>query len=210
MASKLRFLRLILLVASFSFHAHGQSSVTGIWHIGPAQASLEGSVVTSYTTVDRVGETFVITYSVACPSAISPENDACRDLNIYPAEVYHTQGSVWGGILTNRAEEHTTAWICSLGDCGNCPGGGEVRCRETITAGGSTVTTSRNVTGICHVLEGSVPLVITAGVEKLQPYHTQMGMSFDVTGLLSAVRTSIYLFTFLAFLFLSSRELHPS
>ncbi|KAH8592145.1 hypothetical protein B0O99DRAFT_246808 [Bisporella sp. PMI_857] len=106
-----------LLLSCLSLQAYAQSlPTTVLLQLGAVPASLEASIVASSTDsgIDKDG---VVTYELNCASAVSPENDACRALNLYPAHAYHTQGSIWGGTITVRADEVTTTWRCELGDC---------------------------------------------------------------------------------------------
>jgi hypothetical protein len=101
---------------------------------------------------------------VACPTAASPENDACRSAGIYPAQVYHTQGSVWGGTTTYSADDSTTTWVCTLGGSGDSLTG---ECTKTIASGGSTRTETSQYDD-CYVAAHQRPIVVTAGQDKIQ------------------------------------------
>jgi hypothetical protein len=126
--------------------------------------SLEASVV----TVNSAGTKPVTTVVVDCPTAASPDNDACRSADIYPAQVYHTQGSVWGGTTTYSADDSTTTWVCTLQ--GSPPDSGSAECTKTIVGGGSTRTETEEY-GACYVGAHQRPIVITAGVDKIQDAH---------------------------------------
>jgi hypothetical protein len=82
----------ILLLTQVS--AQDTTSIALNFQLGPVPASLEASVVTSYTTVSVHATQNVYSYQVDCATAQSPDNDACRALSIYPAIAYQTQGSV--------------------------------------------------------------------------------------------------------------------
>jgi hypothetical protein len=138
--------------------------------------SLEASAVAVNTPT--VGRNPVTTLEVACPTAVSPENDACRSAGIYPAQVYHTQGSVWGGTTTYSADDSTTTWVCTLGGSNPTLSG---ECTKTIVGGGSTRTETAEY-GNCYVAAHQRPLVVTAGLEKIEPAHF---MTFDASKLLS-------------------------
>ncbi|KAK4151224.1 hypothetical protein C8A00DRAFT_45528 [Chaetomidium leptoderma] len=130
--------------------------------------SLEASAV----AVNTVGTVPVITLEVACPTAASPDNDACRRAGIYPAQVYHTQGSVWGGTTTYSADDSTTTWVCTLGGGGITGLAGE--CTKTIVSGGGSTTKTRTETAQyegCYVAAHQRPIVVTAGVDKIDRAH---------------------------------------
>jgi hypothetical protein len=77
-------------------------------------ASLNGGLVTVIQVLTKPDDVFM-TFSIDCPTAINTDNNACRGQSIYPAEVWHTQGSVWGGTITSRLYDSITAWYCGLG-----------------------------------------------------------------------------------------------
>ncbi|KAL2015388.1 hypothetical protein VTK56DRAFT_5542 [Thermocarpiscus australiensis] len=137
--------------------------------------SLDASVV-AVNTPDT--DDPVTTLQIACPTAASPENDACRAAGIYPAQVYHTRGSVWGGTTTYARDDSTTTWRCALGDAargGGSGGGGGVTaaCSKTIVVGGggsggrATTRTESAAYDNCYVVAHRLPLVVTAGADKL-------------------------------------------
>ncbi|KAK4096438.1 hypothetical protein N658DRAFT_501580 [Parathielavia hyrcaniae] len=133
--------------------------------------SLEASAIAVNTVARYVT---VTTLQVACPTAASPENDACRSAGIYPAQVYHTKGSVCGGTTTYSAGDSTTTWVCTLGASWH-PGlssrptmSGD--CTKTIVAAGSTRTVT-DVYDKCYVVAHQRPVVVTAGLDKINPYH---------------------------------------
>jgi hypothetical protein len=73
--------------------------------------SLDASIISVYRPSNSPREKPVTTLQLDCPTAPpSPANDACRAAGIYPAQVYHTQGSVWGGTTTYAADDSTTTW----------------------------------------------------------------------------------------------------
>ncbi|KAI1385847.1 uncharacterized protein F4822DRAFT_356012 [Hypoxylon trugodes] len=143
-------------------------SLTAVWQLAPIPASLEASVIEkrSYSQGSESG--FVVTYQVNCPATSSPENDACRELSIYPAEVYHTQGSVFGGTWTADSKDATT-WRCELGDCSTCTASRAetADCSLTIRDASSSTRTETTKIESCYLAQHSVPLVLTAGAEKL-------------------------------------------
>jgi hypothetical protein len=143
-----------------------QTSVTEIWHIGDHPASLEASIIAVNTDAKEATRS-VVTYKLDCPATASPENDACRARGIYPAEVYHTQGSIFGGTVTGKGDGSTTTWSCNLQGCAGCtatPLGGT--CVQTLVSGASTTVNTTTLNG-CFVAAHYVPAVITAGVGKL-------------------------------------------
>lgn len=146
--------------------------------------SLDASIVAINTVVTVEIETIpVTTLEIACPTAASPENDACRAAGIYPARVYHTQGSVWGGTTTDPADDSTTTWRCELG-------GGGIRvsadCSKTVLSGRDAAATTRtesNSYDNCYVLAHRLPIVVTGGLELMDPRAFMTG---DASSLNSA------------------------
>ncbi|KAK4236694.1 hypothetical protein C8A03DRAFT_35383 [Achaetomium macrosporum] len=127
--------------------------------------SLEASAVAVNTVGTGLNTDLVTTLHVACPTAASPENDACRAAGIYPAQVYHTQGSVWGGTTTDPGDDSTTTWQCAL--AGSNPTLG-ADCVKTVV--GALGQFSRVLIGAydnCYVLAHQRPVVVTAGAEKI-------------------------------------------
>ncbi|KFZ20595.1 hypothetical protein V501_00023 [Pseudogymnoascus sp. VKM F-4519 (FW-2642)] len=136
-----------------------------------APISLEAAII-SVSPVPTWTYQSIVTYSVDCPQSASPDNDACRALSIYPAEVWHTQGSMWGGTTTARADDSTTTWTCNLGS-----GVSEVSktrgpsCVKSINGAGGTTRVETTWLGPCYVSAHSVPMLVTAGAEKLPPQY---------------------------------------
>ncbi|KAL2193274.1 hypothetical protein P885DRAFT_45768 [Corynascus similis CBS 632.67] len=125
---------------------------------------LDASVV----GVSTAGTDPVTTLRVACPTGSSPGNKACRTAGIYPAQVYHTRGSVWGGTTTYSADDSTTTWICTLGGSHPTLSGD---CTKTIIASDSTRTETATY-GNCYVGAHQRPIEVTAGLEKLDFFIT--------------------------------------
>lgn len=136
--------------------------------------SLDASVI----AVNTAGTDPVTTMQLAWPTAASPENDACRAAGIYPAQVYHTQGSVFGGTTTYSADDSTTTWRCELGE--NSAGRAGGTCSKTIVSKGTTRTESDDY-NTCYVLAHQRPVVVTAGLDKVKYYLTM-----DVSAYISA------------------------
>ncbi|KAL5351465.1 hypothetical protein ACLOAV_003324 [Pseudogymnoascus australis] len=105
--------------------------------------------------------TAVFTWSVDCPSDENDANDDCRDLSIFPAEVWHTQNGAWGGKMTGKKGVATT-WSCDL----NSKATGRARCVDTISTKGAKAVTTTTALG-CHGDRQLVPLRISEGEEKL-------------------------------------------
>lgn len=173
-------------------YAQASTSVTAVFQL-PGDyipSSLEASVITSYDiTTSGLSPTFVITYRADCAKESSPQNNACRSLSLYPADFYHTQGSVWGGVMTNGYLKRTTNWECSLGGIATGTGANarDATCHSTIVSETKVVTNAtEHKTNACDLIHASVPLVITAGVEKLKQY-TWSGKVEDVSAMLSYV-----------------------
>jgi hypothetical protein len=153
--------------------------------------SLEASVIAVHSHVEppaTYDHNPVTTLLVDCPKAKSPDNDACRSVGIYPAEVYHTQGSVWGGATTYPADNSTTTWRCELGSPWATGGltstrsGDGADCSKTIVASGAT-RTEATVFDPCYLPAHQLPIVITGGVEKLDPYAVSVAMGVDAAEL---------------------------
>lgn len=154
--------------------------------------SLEASVIAVNTMVNP-SATYesnpVTTLLIDCPKADSPDNDACRSVRIYPAEVYHTQGSVWGGATTHPADNSTTTWRCELGSPWATGGltstrsGDGAHCSKTIIASGGATQTEATAFDPCYRAAHQLPIVITAGVEKLDPAHVSMAGKWNASGL---------------------------
>ncbi|KAL2133666.1 hypothetical protein VTI74DRAFT_1944 [Chaetomium olivicolor] len=157
---------LILPIALASAAAQSTGLIT-LFVLDSEPVSLEASAI----AVNTVGTDPVTTLQVACPTAASPENDACRSAGIYPAQVYHTKGSVWGGTTTYSADDSTTTWVCSLGGAGvNL----SATCTKDIISGGSTRTVTTKYEhdgGDCYVAAHQRPVVVTAGVDKINKAH---------------------------------------
>ncbi|KFY16824.1 hypothetical protein V492_01064 [Pseudogymnoascus sp. VKM F-4246] len=151
--------------------------VTPMFILDSAPLSLDASVV-AMTPMPTLTYQSIVTYSVDCPQSATPDNDACRALSIYPAEVWYTQGSLWGGTTTARADDTTTVWMCDLG---SSVGGGTTGgpfCVKSIAAAGAAARVETTFLNSCYIQAHSVPLVVTAGAEKLpHPYYTTYGVS---------------------------------
>jgi hypothetical protein len=75
-------------------------------------------------------------------------------------------------------ENSTTTWTCSLQGCPGCRhdtgSGVYANCTNTIISGGSATTATKSINS-CFLAENYVPVVVTAGAEKL------MGVVADVS-----------------------------
>jgi len=140
--------------------------------------SLEASVI----SIVSVSGDPVTSLQVACPTARSPENDACREAGIYPAQVYHTQGSVWGGTTTYSVDDSTTTWGCALGGGLGAKEGIRATCSKTIERGGSIQTESTSY-GNCYCIAHLLPMVVTANADLLhdEPFTPYTGKDGVVT-----------------------------
>ncbi|PKS11285.1 hypothetical protein jhhlp_003047 [Lomentospora prolificans] len=127
------------------------------------------SLVASVKSIGTVSGDVVTTLEVACPTPSSPENEACREAGIYPAEVYHTQGSVWGGTTTYSIDDSTTTWRCELGGGLGGKQGLDARCSKTIESSGSTRTESTTYDN-CYCIAHLLPMVVTANADLLGHY----------------------------------------
>jgi hypothetical protein len=91
-----------------------------------------------------------------------------------------TQGSVWGGTITSSAGASatsnaaavTTEWRCELGGCLGCSSGLTGVCSTTVFQGSSTMTEATTQVDVYYLYQHSVPLILTAGTEKLLPTNT--------------------------------------
>ncbi|KAK8089597.1 hypothetical protein PG997_004558 [Apiospora hydei] len=149
--------------------------VTDVFQLGPVPASLEASVVFSTEGVrDGYLGYGLERYVVDCPAARSPENDACRSLRLYPAEVYRDQSTIQGGVQTFRDAGVTMTWRCELredaGDDSGVDDASTAVCDQTLIVAHSktmemtTITTSLDK---CYIEQHFAPVVVTAGAEKL-------------------------------------------
>lgn len=109
----------LVLAASLSSAALGATAqstgLVNFFLLDSEPRSLEASAIAVNTVGTPPNSYVVTTLKVACPTAASPDNDACRAAGIYPVQVYHTRGSVYGGTTTNSVDDSTTTWVCSLG-----------------------------------------------------------------------------------------------
>ncbi|KAK4220716.1 hypothetical protein QBC38DRAFT_525144 [Podospora fimiseda] len=156
------------------------SSVITFFLPGSEPISLDASVISvgsdSPTAPGRITPQVVTHIQLACPTARLPDNDACRAASVYPAQVYHTQGSVWGGTTIHAAA--TTTWECALMDT---PGETPIlsaNCKRQVVSG--TMTGKEEVFGLgnCYVLAHRLPIVVTAGQEKI-PSDQYMNAGVD-------------------------------
>ncbi|KAH8882311.1 hypothetical protein GQ53DRAFT_753784 [Thozetella sp. PMI_491] len=129
---------------------------------------LGASIVDVHAVSTAHTSQIVMTMSVDCLPGSSPQNDACRARSFYPAEIWHTQGSIFGGTVTARAEDSTTAYVCDLGSCGKPECGPS--CILDITAGGSTRTDTITLDS-CGLQQRSALLSVTANADKLPTWY---------------------------------------
>ena len=120
------------------------------------------------TTMPVWAKRIILSLRADCPSAETPENDACRAAGIYPADIDHTVPDRWGGTTTYAADNSTTTWGCRMGSVS--AGGDDLTadCSKTIESAGSLRTES-TVYDNCYVLAHVRPVVMTAGVDKIKP-----------------------------------------
>jgi hypothetical protein len=170
----------VLLAALLTHTTNAQvTTITQVWASVDHPASVEASVVAVNTLTDTLGTTTVWTYNVDCPAASSPDNDNCRSRQFYPQQWVHTQGSVFEGTATEMLENSTTTWTCALGGCPGCrgyTGTNDASCTSTVISGGSTVTGSQ-VMSSCFLEANYVPVVLTAGADKLVDAITDLSAS---------------------------------
>ncbi|KFY08339.1 hypothetical protein V492_06331 [Pseudogymnoascus sp. VKM F-4246] len=150
------------------------TSIMDMFILDNAPLSLEASIV-AVTTKSMDTYHRIATYSIDCPKPSSPANDACRALSIYPAEVWHTDGWMWGGTTTARLDDSTTVWECDLSTRRL---GAEIAgpsCIKSITAAEGATRVETTSVNDCYIFAHSVPLVITAGAEKLPSHYYDYG-----------------------------------
>lgn len=154
-------------ISSVVTRASAQSTRVATFFLPDSEPlSLDASII----AVNTVNDDAVTTLELACPTAPSPENEACRSAGIYPAQAYHTQGSIWGGTTTYAVDDSTTTWKCELGSGSDDPPGVMGRCDKTIVENAATRTESASYDE-CYVIAHQLPIVVTAGVDKINPAH---------------------------------------
>lgn len=161
-----------------------------------APSSLVASIVqvTYVTTVSNStsGE-WVTSLVLDCPPTTKPVKDECRAAGIYPASVYHTRGSVWGGTTTLVADDSTTTWRCELGQRytpsvdGTSRPGSSAYCTKTIEAPGKARETVTANYDQCYLAHQKLPIVVTAGGEKLVAGGGGFYSGIDAGGINSAL-----------------------
>lgn len=161
-----------------------------------APSSLVASIVqvTYVATVSNstLGE-WVTSLVLDCPPTTKPVKDECRAAGIYPASVYHTRGSVWGGTTTRAADDSTTTWRCELGERytpsvnGTSRPGSSAYCTKTIEAPGKARETVTAQYDHCYLAHQKLPIVVTAGGEKLAPGGGGFYSGIDAGGINSAL-----------------------
>ncbi|KAK3986936.1 hypothetical protein QBC44DRAFT_211625, partial [Cladorrhinum sp. PSN332] len=128
------------------------------------------------TTPTQTANPTELTLQIDCPTASSPQNDACRSASIYPAQV--TQkillspggGSEWKGVTSYLVgDDSTTTWTCWQGVTVKpelminemVP---YAQCVSTIIkSGGSDIRYATNRYDECYLYRHMLPLVVTAG-----------------------------------------------
>jgi hypothetical protein len=166
----------VLLTAFLVHSIQAQVTMTDFWNSLDHPASVEASVVGVSRISDDVGTTTVWAYRVDCPAASSPENDACRARKVYPQDWVHTQGSIFQGTATATLDNSTTTWTCALGGCPGCAGytgTNDASCTSTVVSGGSTKI-GATVMNSCFLEGNYIPVVLTAGAEKLPDQVTAL------------------------------------
>ncbi|KAL1881958.1 hypothetical protein Daus18300_001012 [Diaporthe australafricana] len=146
---------------------------------GARPLSLDASLIAADPLPDEPNKT-LWRLQLACPTGTSSSSsgaaedtedadDQCARAGLFPAELYHTQGSVYGGTYTPQAAAATT-WRCELGGSTGDeqdPLSGD--CSQWETEGASSTTTTR--LGQCDVLRHSVPVRVTDGAAKETYYY---------------------------------------
>ncbi|OBT57859.1 hypothetical protein VE04_02195 [Pseudogymnoascus sp. 24MN13] len=162
---------LVVLLACARTSAQTTSAVMPMFFLDSAPLSLEAAIISVGPVATWTYQT-IVTYSVDCPKSASPDNDACRAKSIYPAEVWHTQGSMWGGTTTALADDGTTTWLVTS-RLGSREGMG-----QSINAAGGATRVETTWIDSCYISAHSVPMLVTAGAEKLpEQYHMMPGVS---------------------------------
>ncbi|KAI1770130.1 hypothetical protein F4818DRAFT_276276 [Hypoxylon cercidicola] len=161
-------------------------SITDVWQLAPAPESLDGSIIEArITTISSVSRN-VVTYEVDCPASLSPDNEGCRQLGIYPAYIYYTEGLFYGGMWSNRSSGLPTAWTCEMRDCTTCTASQAqtANCLLTIFYSESPSECSTTKIGSCELAQRSVPLGIIGGIQKLDPGRTHA--TYDIPQYISS------------------------
>jgi hypothetical protein len=174
-----------MATSRFTFLLFGALTATGViadanvlpyFILDTDAVSLDASIIAVNPDPSETAHS-VVTLAVDCPKTASPDNDACREEGIYPAQIYHTQGSVFGGTVTASADDSTTTWVCALGGCAGCGTQApdlSAECTKTVVAKGNKRVELTSLDG-CYILAHSVPLVVTAGAEKLNAAYFEEG-----------------------------------
>ncbi|OBT76100.1 hypothetical protein VF21_04847 [Pseudogymnoascus sp. 05NY08] len=172
---------LVVLLASAGPSA-AQTSIMPMFILDSTPLSLDASIVAVHPKPTYTYHS-IVTYSVDCPKSASPDNDACRAQSIYPAEVWHTDGSMWGGTTTARADDSTTDWVCNLASGAlRSPTSGPF-CVKNITAAGGATRVETTYLDKCYAMAHTVPLLVTAGADKLPSYYYDFYSTYDVSEL---------------------------
>ncbi|KFY25688.1 hypothetical protein V493_04506, partial [Pseudogymnoascus sp. VKM F-4281 (FW-2241)] len=132
-------------------------------HLPTPPAVLDATLLSAAPAPTGTG-TAVFQLSIDCPTDKNDANEDCRDLSVFPAELWHTQNGAWGGKMTKDGA--TTTWSCDLN------GGGSAaeatlgpHCVDTIASSGAKEVVNTIMMG-CHGDRQLVPLRIQEGAEK--------------------------------------------
>ncbi|KFY73900.1 hypothetical protein V499_06030 [Pseudogymnoascus sp. VKM F-103] len=160
---------LLLLSAALPAHARSGTHTTApaatlplypaFIHLPTPPAVLDATLLSAAPAV--TGTSGVFEWSIDCPSDENDDNDACRHLSVFPAQLWHTQNGGWRGKMTGE-KGITTVWSCDLSGAEETGG---PHCVDVIsTKGGKAVTTTAQLG--CHDDRQLVPLRISEGAEK--------------------------------------------
>ncbi|KFX89263.1 hypothetical protein V490_07140, partial [Pseudogymnoascus sp. VKM F-3557] len=134
-------------------------------HLPTPPAVLDATLLGATLTSAVPTPTAVFKWTIDCPTDSNSANDACRDLSIFPAVLWHTQHGDWSGQMIDKSKKggKTTLWTCDLaGDATLGP-----HCVDRIsTRGAGTSTPTTTLLG-CHDDRQLVPLRIREGADKL-------------------------------------------
>lgn len=132
-------------------------------------SSLDASLISAGLAPDDHESRSLHRFQVACPTGANDADAQCSSANLFPAEIYHTQGSLYGGTFRQAARAATT-WQCELGSSSDDDDASSIygTCSQWSGNGNTTSTTSLDT---CYVSRHSVPVRITAGAGKETYYQ---------------------------------------
>ncbi|OBT79700.1 hypothetical protein VF21_01392 [Pseudogymnoascus sp. 05NY08] len=163
---------LLLLSAALPAHARSATHTTAsaatlplypaFIHLPTPPAVLDATLISAAPApTGASGASGVFEWSIDCPSVKNDANNECRDLSVFPAQLWHTQNGGWRGKMTGE-KGITTVWSCDLTGAGETAG---PHCVDVISTKGGKAVTTTALLG-CHDDRQLVPLRISEGAEK--------------------------------------------